>query len=370
MAAPPGDAEIHAADELHGGAPKANSPSSVITRMATIKDVAKLAGVSFKTVSRVINRSPHLKDEMRQRVLRAIDALEYRPHHTARHLRTGRSNVLAFINDDIAMTPFAGRIIQGAQEVSWRNGMLLLTLHTGGDRSFEKAAIQAALERQVEGIIFATMYHRGVEVPETAFGPPIVLVDCFAANRMHTSVVPDEIGGGYVATKCLLEKGHRRIAMINADLKYPAAAGRLEGYRKALADFGVKFDARLVRTGGWWQEDGYEHAISLLERGPTGIFCVSDRVAMGVYDALKERGLRVPEDVSVVGFDDQELIAPHVRPPLTTIRVPYFEMGSWAVEHLVKKLAGDTDEPMEQPVKLECPLVQRASVAKPSRRSR
>jgi LacI family transcriptional regulator len=337
--------------------------------MPTIKDVAKLAGVSFKTVSRVINRSPHLKDDMRQKVLRAIDALEYRPHHNARHLRTGRSNVLAFINDDIAMTPFAGRIIQGAQEASWRHGMLLLTLHTGGDRSFERAAFQAALERQVEGIIFATMYHRVVEIPDPALELPLVLVDCFASNGQYTSVVPNEIGGGYAATKCLLEKGHRRIAMINADLKYPAAAGRLKGYRKALTEFGVKLDSSLLRTGGWWQEDGYEHAISLLEVMPTAIFCVSDRLAMGVYDALKERGLRVPQDLSVVGFDDQELIAPHVRPPLTTIRVPYFEMGAWAVEHLMKS-RGEIDKSRNRVVSLECPLVLRSSVSKPSRRSR
>jgi LacI family transcriptional regulator len=213
------------------------------------------------------------------------------------------------------------------------------------------------------------MYHRAVEVPDVALELPLVLVDCFASNGPYTSVVPDEIGGGYAATKCLLEKGHRRIAMINADLKYPAAAGRLKGYRKALDEFGVKFDSSLLRTGGWWQEDGYEHAMSLLEIKPTAIFCVSDRVAMGVYDALKERGLRVPEDLSVVGFDDQELIAPHVRPPLTTIRVPYFEMGSWAVEHLVKS-GEEINKSRKQVVTLECPLVLRSSISKPSRRSR
>jgi LacI family transcriptional regulator len=333
--------------------------------MPTIKDVAKLAGVSFKTVSRVINRGPNLKEEMRQKVLRAIDALEYRPHHTARHLRTGRSNVLAFISDDIAMTPFAGQIIQGAQESAWRHGMLLLTLHTGGDRSVEKAAVQTALERQVEGIIFATMYHRAVEVPEAASQVPLVLVDCFASNRPYTSVVPDEIGGGYAATRCLLDKGHRRIAMINADLKYPAALGRLNGYRKALREFGIRFDSSLVRTGGWWQEDGYEHAISLLEMQPTAVFCVSDRVAMGVYDAVKERGLRLPEDLSVVGFDDQELIAPHLRPPLTTVRLPYFEMGAWAVEHLAKG-KDESHKSKEQVVSLNCLLVRRCSVSHPS----
>lgn len=229
----------------------------------------------------------------------------------------------------------------------------------------EKDAVHAALEREVEGIIFATMYHRALEVPEAAYQLPLVLVDCFAPGKRCTSVVPDEAGGGYAATKMLLEKGHRRIAMINADLKYPAARGRLEGYRQALKETGVRFDSKLLRTGGWWQEDGYEHAIALLEAKPTAIFCVSDRVAMGVYDALKERGLRVPEDISVVGFDDQELIAPHLRPALTSIRVPYFEMGSWAVDHLVGS-GQQTNDSEKQVVRLECPLVVRASVSKPA----
>lgn len=135
--------------------------------------------------------------------------------------------------------------------------------------------------------------------PRSYIELPLVLVDCFASAGPYASVVPDEIGGGYAATKCLLEKGHRRIAMINADLKYPAAVGRLKG----------------------------------------------------------------------LGFDDQELIAPHVRPALTTVRVPYFEMGSWAVEHLVKS-EGEIDKSKNQVVNLECPLVFRSSASKPSRRSR
>src|SRR5262249_43178063 len=182
--------------------------------MATIKDVAKLAGVSFKTVSRVINRSPHVREEVRQRVLRAADSLEYRPHHHARHMRTQRSKVLAFLSDDIATTPFAGQIIQGAQEEALRREMLLLTFNTGGDSIVEEAAVQMALERGVEGIIFAAMYHRAVQVPKDAFRLPLVLVDCFARDCTVRSVVPDEVKGGFSATKLLLEKGHRRIAMI------------------------------------------------------------------------------------------------------------------------------------------------------------
>ncbi len=327
----------------------------------------ELAGVSFKTVSRVINRSPHVKDEVRQRVLRAADSLEYLPHHHARHMRTQRSKVLAFLGDNIATTPFAGQIIQGAQETALRREMLLLTFNTGGDSAVEEAAVQMALERGVEGIIFAAMYHRPVQVPKDAFRLPLVLVDCFALDCPPVrSVVPDEVRGGFSATKLLLEKGHRRIAMINADQKYPAAEGRLRGYLQALEKFRVPVEPELIRTGGWWQDDGYEHALALLQRKeiPTAIFCASDRIAMGVYDALKEKGFRIPEDVSVVGYDNQEILAAHSRPPLTTIRIPYFEMGSWAVDQLIEAEPKEI-EPMLTPVRLECPLVSRASVDRP-----
>src|ERR1700746_21013 len=283
--------------------------------MATIKDVAELAGGSFKTVSRVINRSPHVRDEVRQKVLRAADTLEYRPHHHARHMRTQRSKVFGFMSDDIATTPFAGQIIQGAQEAAWQREMLLLTFNTAGDPVMEEAAVQMALERGVEGIIFATMYHRAVQVPKDAFRLPLVLADCFARNCPVRSVVPDEVNGGLLATKLLLEKGHRRIAMINADQKYPAAEGRLQGYLQALEKFRMTVEPELIRTGGWWQDDGYEHALALLQRKqiPTAIFCASDRIAMGVYDALKEKGFRITEMSREAGFTIKNLFAPNLR---------------------------------------------------------
>jgi LacI family transcriptional regulator len=129
----------------------------------------------------------------------------------------------------------------------------------------------------------------------------------------------------------------------------------------------VPIEPELVRTGDWWQDDGYEHALALLRRKqiPTAIFCANDRIAMGVYDALKEKGFRIPEDVSVVGFDNQELLAAHSRPPLTTVRIPFFEMGSWAIDQLI---GAKPDESLsaDGPVTLECPLMLRASVDRPS----
>jgi uncharacterized protein (TIGR03118 family) len=218
------------------GAPSAEQPSRVFVEYTDLtwqpsKMSQSWRGCLSRTVSRVINRGPHVRDEIRQKVLRAADTLEYRPHYHARHMRTQRSKVFGFLSDDIATTPFAGQIIQGAQEAAWQLEMLLLTFNTAGNATMEEAAVQMALERGVEGIIFATMYHRAVQVPKDAFRLPLVLVDCFARNCPVPSVVPDEVNGGFLATKLLLEKGHRRIAMINADQKYPAAVGRFRGYR-------------------------------------------------------------------------------------------------------------------------------------------
>ena len=175
--------------------------------MATIKDVARLAGVSFKTVSRVINRSPYVTEAIRQRVLRAADSLEYRPHHHARQMRTQNSKTLAFISDDIATTPFAGQIIQGAQDSALRHEKLLLIFNTGGDSIVEETAVQMALERGVEGIIFAAMYHRAVKVPKDAVRLPLVLVDCFARNSQIRSVVPDEVNGDFPLQNCFSRRG-------------------------------------------------------------------------------------------------------------------------------------------------------------------
>ena len=129
----------------------------------------------------------------------------------------------------------------------------------------------------------------------------------------------------------------------------------------------MPFEPKLLRFGGWWQDDGYEHALALLQlkQIPTAIFCASDRIAVGVYDALKEKGMRIPNDISVVGFDDQELLAAHTRPPLTTVRMPYFEMGSWAVDRLINS-QGDGQPLIGRPTKLDCPLVSRASVDRPA----
>jgi LacI family transcriptional regulator len=334
----------------------------------TLKDVAKTAGVSVTTASYVINGQSggniRISDETRDRVWQAARDLDYHPNLAARHTRTGNSGLIGFISDEIASTPFAVNIIRGAQQAAGESGKTLFVINTERDRHAENQAIAALLERRVEGIVYATMYHRAIQPPQTFHKVPTVLVDCFCEDRSLPSITPDEVQGGRLATEVLLAKGHRRIGFINVDFERhsPAAAGRLEGYRQALAAYGVPFADDLIRVGNTMADSGYTQTLDLLalpER-PTALFCGTDRMAMGAYDALKESGLRIPEDVAIVGFDNQELIAAYLRPALSTIALPHYEMGRWAVEHLLEHPHVPPEGPVQ--MQLTCPYVERQSI--------
>jgi len=335
-------------------------------RSPTMKDVAQLAGVSQTTVSFVLNNLSEagIPQETQQRVWAAIEQLGYRPNAMAQGLRRQRTNTLGFVTDEIATTPYAGQILEGAQDAAWENDKILLVVNTKGNPALEARALEILLDRKVDGIIYATMYHRPVNPPKTLRDIPTVLLDCFAEDRSYPSVVPDEVQGGYDATKYLLEKGHRRIGYINNWNDIPATVGRLQGYQKALADFEVAFNENLVymELNEVESLQGYDGAMHLMQvsEPPTAFFCFNDRTAMGVYDALRKLNLSIPKDVAVMGFDNQDIIAAYLYPPLTTMQLPHYAMGEWAVRHLIDVLDG---EPNSSPVqhRIECPLIERAS---------
>lgn len=331
-------------------------------KRVTIQDVADRASVGVGTVSRVLNGHPKVSDNTRQRIEAAIAELEYHPHFAARHMRTANSQTFGFITDQIATTPFAVKLIQGAQDTAFQNDMLLLIINTEGNPALEAEAIRLMLERHVEGIIYATMYPRIVDLPAAVHQMPTMLLDCMTADRRLPSVVPDEAGGGFCATETLIKHGHERIAFINLREDSIAAEGRLRGYRAALSQYDLPIGNRYLRHGNDWADSGYQYAYELmqLDAPPTAIFCGTDRIAMGVYDALKEMKLCVPDDVSVIGFDNQEVIAAYLRPPLSTMEVPYYEMGRFAVDYL---LAGNSEynrDPVQK--KMRCPFIERESV--------
>ncbi|HHY53914.1 MAG TPA: substrate-binding domain-containing protein [Chloroflexi bacterium] len=336
---------------------------------ATIHDIARLAGVGVGTVSRVLNGHPSVSAETEAIVRKAIEALGYRPAAAAQTLRTRRSNVIGFITDEIATSPHAGQIMRGAQEAAWKGGKLLFLVNTQWDPELERAAIETMIDRQVDGLIYATMYHRLATPPSAIRQLPTVLLDCFVADASLPSVVPDEVDGAFQAVHLLIQRGHRRIGFINHTETIPAQRLRMQGYCAALAANGIAFDAALTiervaePKGGY---DGMQALLSLAEP-PSAVFCFNDRLAMGAYDAIRQRGLRIPQDIAVIGFDNQELIAANLHPGLTTMQLPHYEMGIWAVEYLMAELDAansSADESVRSPpqVLLKCPLVLRDSV--------
>jgi LacI family transcriptional regulator len=334
-------------------------------RSSTMNDVAQLAGVSQTTVSFVVNdsQSVTIAAETKARVWEAVKQLGYRPNAMAQGLRTQRSNTIGFITDEIAITPHAGRIIEGAQDTAWENGKILLLVNTKRNPDMERTAAEMLLERQVEGIIYATMYHHAVELPASLRDVPTVLLDCFVKDHSLPSVVPDEVDGGYRAVKALLEKGHKRVGFLNNTDPIPATSGRLAGYRHALKEFGIKFGKNLIWNDSSDQAGGYRGALHLMRQPnpPTALFCFNDRMAMGAYDALRKLGLSIPDDVAVIGFDNQEIISAHLYPPLSTMQLPHYEMGAWAVDYLIHQSGLERQSAPVQH-KIACALVERASI--------
>lgn len=337
-------------------------------RPPSMKDVAKQAGVSQTTVSFVINQveNANIPAETQERVFAAIDQLGYRPNAMARQLRSNRTQTFGFISDVVATTPFAGKIIQGAQDAAWAQGYLLLVVNTGGDETVTEAAVETLLERRVDGILYATMYHRTVTPPAAVREAPTVLLDCFVEDRSLPSVAPDEVKGGYEATAALLRKGHDRIGLINNLDVVPAMTGRQEGYRRALTEAGLAYDEQLITYYPSEPSGGYAGAEQLLQlaQPPTALFCFNDRMALGAYRYAQKHGLRIPEDVAIIGFDNQDMIAPYLEPPLTTMELPHYVMGQWAVAHLLQLIEESNGQTGRLPVQqlCECPLIERASI--------
>ncbi len=328
-----------------------------------MSDVATRAGVSRTTVSFVLNgrADAAIPEETRVRIRAAIAELGYRPNAGARALAAKRSEWYGLITE-IVTAPFAVDVIKGAQDRAWADGKFLLITAGDSDPAMEAAAFDKLLEQRAEGLLYATTWHRAVTLPPAAREVPVVLVNCFDARGALPSVVPDEVAGGRTATRRLIEAGHRRIGFINLDAGIPAAVGRRQGYEQALREAGLPVDEGLITPGHATADAGYAAARALLDRPdrPTALFCGNDRTAMGAYDAIKERGLRIPDDIAVIGFDNQELIAAYLRPGLTTVALPFELMGAKGVDMLGALTAG---EPLDTTqVTVDCPLIERSSV--------
>ncbi len=336
-------------------------------KRVTMTDVAQAAGCSQSTVSIVLNETPGITigKQTRERVYAAAEKLGYVfPRSGLGAVRSPHQ--VAVIFDHIATSPEAVESIDGVREAAWSSSHVVSAFQTLNDAKMEALTIATAMQPGIEAIIYATIMTREVEVPAALYdcGKPVVLLNCYSADRRFPSVLPGEVAGGHVATRALLAAGHTRVAHITGEIWMDAAKSRLKGYRQALASAGLPYRRELVMRGDWSTSAGYDRTMALigLAERPTAIFCANDRMAVGAYEAVKEMGLRIPDDISVVGYDDQE-IARQLSPPLTTVVLPHREMGRWALATALeggRAAAGRTEFPL---VKLECELVERASVA-------
>jgi LacI family transcriptional regulator len=333
-----------------------------VQKTVTIKDVAQRAAVSSATVSFVLNdlADSRIPDVTAARVRAAAAELGYTPNALARGLRRRRTDTIAVISDKLATTSYALDMLGAVQDVARQHGLLVFLVETGGDPEVEKAAMEAINRQQVDGVLYACLYHRVVELPG-GLGANVVLLDARTERASFPAVVPDDRGGARAAVSELLQHGHRRIGFINDFSATAAADLRLAGYRDALRAHAVHFDRRLVHYAEPGLEASGAAAVHLVDAaGATGLFCFNDRVAVGAFRGLSRRGLTVPGDISVVGFDDQEFIADYADPPLTTVALPHYAMGEWAARTLVARMGGEPVLPETH--LMPCDLVRRASV--------
>ncbi|MCL6614128.1 MAG: LacI family transcriptional regulator [Firmicutes bacterium] len=325
---------------------------------ATIKDVARLAGVSRSTVSRVLNAKSEVDPETATRVWQAVKELDYHPNTSARALVRQRTDTIGVMVADVT-NPFYEKIIKGIEATANAAGLNLAFYNSYEDLAGRRKIILSALEgSRVDGLIVVGSHlgDKSTLLEMAARGLAISLVERNFADPSIPCVVSDNKTGARLAVEHLLGLGHRRIAFITGNLHYQTAIERLEGYKETLSSHGIPIEDELIAFGDFEHKSGYEAMKQLLAlpQRPTAVFASNDMMAIGAMQAIGEAGLSVPGDVAVVGYDDITF-ASMVYPQLTTIRQPLYEMGALAAQGLIERLRNGHDtEPFKKflPVEL------------------
>jgi LacI family transcriptional regulator len=331
--------------------------------MVTIKHVAKEAGVSIATVSHVINNTRYVSDELSKKVHLAMEKLGYHPDGIARSLRKKRTYTVGMIIPD-SSNPFFAEVALGFEMRSFDLSYNVIFCNTNGDVQKESTYLDLLLKKRVDGIVFVSS---GININSVKFIKsqkiPIIVVDREIKRLKVDSVLVDNLSGGYQATKHLLNLGHKRIACISGPSLITPSSERIEGYKKALMEASLEIDKKLILMGDFQFEGGYKSAKKLLrmKKIPTAIFACNDLMAIGAICAIKEAGMRVPQDISVVGFDDIAL-ASFYSPKLTTVIQPKYKMGKLAASMLIERIKNKEMAPRRKLLKTE--LIIRESTSR------
>lgn len=336
------------------------------TKRITMRQIAARARVSVGTVSHVINHTAGVREPVRRRVLEAIERLGYRPSLLARGLRRNQTTIIGVIIPDIS-NPFFPLVVRGVEDIAYQNSYRLMLCNADNDAQKEQVYFDELRAYRMAGlIVIPSANSRLVAAADTAGELPVVCLDRCPEGWKGDSITVDNTEGAYQATRYLLELGHRRIAAITGQLHVTSAVERLKGFKRALREFGVTIAPEYIQEGRFDRLSGYEKSLLLLQFSPrpTAIFAANDLVALGVLAAMRELGLRCPEDVSLTGFDDLEL-ASFTNPALTTVAQPAYQMGARAAALLFERLRGETLPP--QHIVMKAALKPRDSTAAPPR---
>jgi DNA-binding LacI/PurR family transcriptional regulator len=339
---------------------------------ATLSDVAAKVGVAPMTVSRVINGSGYVSEETREKVLQAAKKMNYRRNGLARNLKRQKTETVGLVIGDIS-NPFSTELANAVRETLSLKGFNLFICISEHSAKEDIAAFEALVDHNVDGLIIATRSNtegddRLVGIADS--GVPMVVVGRDFTHGSVDSISADNLSGGFDATQHLIDLGHKRIGFIGASFENRTRLKRLQGYVAALTKNKISIDERLItgRKGttadapGYSTEaigyEGMKRLLSLPKR-PTAVFARNDFTAVGAISAAKEAGLRIPQDIAVVGFDDTPL-ALHTTPPLTTVRQPMKRQGQIAAEMLLRRISGDGEVETEHQI-LDCELIIRES---------
>lgn len=330
-------------------------------RKVTIREVAREAGVSINTVSRALNGKPDVSEATRRKVLDVTKRLGYRPNKLAKGLRSNKTGTIGVVVTDVS-NPYFSALVKSVEEAARQHNYSLILQDTNEDPEQEREAILTLLAERVDGVLL-TPTQKGKEAIAQLqeSGLPFVLLGRRYTHLRTDYVVTDDVSGGFLATEHLIRLKRERIAIITGPLCISSAKERLQGYMKAFAQYGIEVDESLVvKADAITAADGYRTMQALLRRPPypTAVFAYSDFVAFGVMKAIREAGLRIPQDVAVVGYDDVEFCS-YLETPLSSVRIPKEELGKTAAEGLIRKLTEGAEDPLK--VSLPVSLIVRTS---------
>lgn len=329
--------------------------------MATIIDVARKAGVSSSTVSHVINETRFVSEEIRQRVYQAIEELDYQPNAVARSLRTRKSRIIGVVVSDIT-NPFFTASVRAIEDEASKHGYSIILCDTDEQSKREKKYLNILMSRQVEGIIVApSTENTSVLASIVEAGVPVVLLDREVPGLSLDVVECDNEGGAFEAVSYLIQRGHRRIGIVSGRLDVSTGVQRLAGYKRALQEHDIEIDQDFIKVGDYRLDVAYEKTRELLDfvHRPSALFVCSNQMTLGAVMAVRDAGLRIPNDISLIGFDDPEWAA-LMDPPLTVVAQPVRELGIRAADILISRIRGLASQEPTQ-VKLAVDFAERES---------